>query len=204
MDKVTNTKGDAILEAALHLFATQGYAETNVPSIAKAAQVGVGTVYRYFKNKDSILNHLFQKVLAVFLSEIQEAVDEHADIQAQFSQLFDASAGLMLNYTPELQFMNLNVFNEVLDDDSRAARAKVITYYTDFLQHGQDAHIFVHSSPDVQLVLLYGSVQTMVSFLWAKHRFAKIPPADTRNIQQLKNQLWNALTVERKIFVEEV
>lgn len=60
MDKVTNTKGDAILEAALHLFATQGYAETNVPSIAKAAQVGVGTVYRYFKNKDSILNHLFQ------------------------------------------------------------------------------------------------------------------------------------------------
>ncbi|WP_040536259.1 TetR/AcrR family transcriptional regulator [Schleiferilactobacillus shenzhenensis] len=204
MDKATSNKGEAIMEAALHLFTTQGYAETNVPSIARAARVGVGTVYRYFKNKDNILNHLFQKVLTLFLSEIQDAVDRQASIEDQFSQIFDAATALMTHYTVELQFMNLNVFNEMLDADSQAARDKVIAYFTDFLKAGQDSKVIVPGSADAQLVLMYGSVQMMISFLWARRHFARIQPEDTRIIRQLKNQLWNALTVERKVFSEEV
>lgn len=51
----TRDKREAIIEAARNLFAKQGYEETTIAEIARAAGVGVGTVYLYFENKRQIL-----------------------------------------------------------------------------------------------------------------------------------------------------
>lgn len=51
----TRDKREAIIEAARDLFAKQGYEETTIAEIARAAGVGVGTVYLYFENKRQIL-----------------------------------------------------------------------------------------------------------------------------------------------------
>ena len=42
---------NAILTAALKLYASKGYHDTTVDEIAAAADVSVGTAYRYFKDK---------------------------------------------------------------------------------------------------------------------------------------------------------
>ena len=47
----TQSKKQAIIEAALDIFAKQGYEETTIAQIATAAGVAVGTVYLYFHNK---------------------------------------------------------------------------------------------------------------------------------------------------------
>jgi TetR/AcrR family fatty acid metabolism transcriptional regulator len=51
----TRDKRAAIIEAARNLFAKQGYEETTIAEIARAAGVAVGTVYLYFQNKRQIL-----------------------------------------------------------------------------------------------------------------------------------------------------
>jgi AcrR family transcriptional regulator len=48
-------KRQAILLAARDLFASQGYEETTIAEIARAAGMAVGTVYLYFQNKHDIL-----------------------------------------------------------------------------------------------------------------------------------------------------
>lgn len=48
-------KRQAILAAARELFASQGYEETTIAEIARAAGMAVGTVYLYFQNKHDIL-----------------------------------------------------------------------------------------------------------------------------------------------------
>jgi AcrR family transcriptional regulator len=48
-------KRRAILRAARELFATQGYDDTTIAEVARAAGVAVGTVYLYFANKHDIL-----------------------------------------------------------------------------------------------------------------------------------------------------
>lgn len=48
-------KRQAILTAARELFASQGYEETTIAEIARAAGMAVGTVYLYFQNKHDIL-----------------------------------------------------------------------------------------------------------------------------------------------------
>jgi AcrR family transcriptional regulator len=48
-----------ILLAAERLFAGNGFANTSVSQIAKESEFGVGTLYKYFKDKTTILQELF-------------------------------------------------------------------------------------------------------------------------------------------------
>lgn len=48
----------AILQAALDLFAEQGYAGTPTKQIAEAAGVAEGTIFKHFRNKRGLLLHL--------------------------------------------------------------------------------------------------------------------------------------------------
>ena len=51
-----------IFEAAENLFAKQGYHKTGMEQIADRAEVSVGTVYFYFKNKEDLLVHLIDEI----------------------------------------------------------------------------------------------------------------------------------------------
>src|SRR3979409_1494481 len=48
-------KRDAILRAAIDVFAGRGYFNAQVADVARAAGVAAGTVYLYFKSKDDLL-----------------------------------------------------------------------------------------------------------------------------------------------------
>lgn len=52
-------KKEAILTAAMQIFSTEGFHKAKISKIADIAGIGAGTVYLYFKNKESILEELF-------------------------------------------------------------------------------------------------------------------------------------------------
>jgi len=51
-----------ILSAAEELFAGEGYQKASMEMIADAAEVSVGAVYFYFKNKEDLLVHLIEDI----------------------------------------------------------------------------------------------------------------------------------------------
>ncbi|MFH0825586.1 MAG: helix-turn-helix domain-containing protein, partial [Pseudomonadota bacterium] len=53
-------KKQAILDSALELFSERGFHGTSVAMIAQKAQVGAGTIYRYFPDKEALVNELFR------------------------------------------------------------------------------------------------------------------------------------------------
>src|SRR5436190_7158698 len=58
----TNGKYEAILRAAIKVFARSGFFNAKVADVARQAGVADGTVYLYFKNKDDILVSIFNHV----------------------------------------------------------------------------------------------------------------------------------------------
>jgi TetR/AcrR family transcriptional repressor of mexJK operon len=50
----------AIVRAARQAFLEGGYARTSMDSIAKAAEVGIKTLYRHFENKDDLFSAVMQ------------------------------------------------------------------------------------------------------------------------------------------------
>ena len=61
-------KAEAILQAALREFAEHGFHATDVQVVADQADVGKGTVYRYFDSKEG----LFRAVAAAGLDRLEE------------------------------------------------------------------------------------------------------------------------------------
>jgi AcrR family transcriptional regulator len=59
---------NTILTAAETLFAAQGFHRASVDEIADRAEVSVGTLYFYFKNKEALLIELFDRALFVLRS----------------------------------------------------------------------------------------------------------------------------------------
>jgi TetR/AcrR family fatty acid metabolism transcriptional regulator len=54
-------KRDAILRAAIDVFAERGYFNAQVADVARAAGVAAGTVYLYFRSKDDLLVSIFER-----------------------------------------------------------------------------------------------------------------------------------------------
>ena len=62
-----------ILDAAVRVFARQGFHATRVADIADEAGVAYGLVYHYFRSKDDVLNELFTERWSLLLAAIEEA-----------------------------------------------------------------------------------------------------------------------------------
>ena len=67
-------KRDAILRAAIDVFAERGYFNAQVADVARAAGVAAGTVYLYFRSKDDLLVSIFERTVKERLNEGRDAV----------------------------------------------------------------------------------------------------------------------------------
>ena len=56
-------KRDAILRAAIDVFAERGFFNAQVADVARAAGVAAGTVYLYFRSKDDLLVSIFERTV---------------------------------------------------------------------------------------------------------------------------------------------
>lgn len=69
-DLKAELRREEILKTATLLFSQKGYYETHLETVIRTAQIGKGTFYRYFKNKED----LFVAVLQRFLNKWEEEV----------------------------------------------------------------------------------------------------------------------------------
>src|SRR4051794_262678 len=70
--EVAVDKRRQILDAAVRVFARQGFHSTRVSDIADEAGVAYGLVYHYFRSKDQVLNELFSERWSLLLAAIEE------------------------------------------------------------------------------------------------------------------------------------
>src|SRR5262245_39177092 len=83
-------KRDAILRAAIDVFAERGYFNAQVADVARAAGVAAGTVYLYFHSKDDLLASIFEKTMQDAFDEWKAtlaAVDDPAERLRRFASL---------------------------------------------------------------------------------------------------------------------
>jgi len=123
-------KTATIKEAALELFAHNGYHSTSISQIAKAARVSKGLMYNYFESKEALLHAI-----------IMEAVDEGEELMNQiFSATEDGyeTLKLMMNGTFDWVFSQLHYWKLLT---SLAFQTDVLTSLEPLLKKKQEAVI---------------------------------------------------------------
>ncbi len=74
--KRNTEKYHQILEAAVKVFAQQGFHHSTVAQVAKEAGVADGTIYLYFKNKDDILFQFYEYKAKHVFESFRKAVNQ--------------------------------------------------------------------------------------------------------------------------------
>lgn len=86
-----------ITDAALELFAKEGYASATISSIAKKAGVSKGLIYHYFKSKKEILEAIFNSIIE--LSRELAPFNQSLPAAEKMKVIIDGSFYFMQNMT---------------------------------------------------------------------------------------------------------
>lgn len=68
-EEIRKNKRKIILDAALEVFAKEGYHSSTVSTIAKKAGISQGLMYNYFKNKEELINELMIGMIETLMCE---------------------------------------------------------------------------------------------------------------------------------------
>ena len=102
---------DTILDATARVLVERGYAKTNTNVVAELAGISVGSLYRYYPNKNALINALQErhvgKMLAIFL-DVTAKMTPEGSLAGDLQALIDALVAAHL-LEPEL--------NRILEDE---------------------------------------------------------------------------------------
>ena len=80
-------KQEALIQAALTLFATKGYEATTTREVAASAGCAEGLIHRYFKGKAGLLTALVQRHFSREIVDLNRELQPARNLEAEFSQL---------------------------------------------------------------------------------------------------------------------
>lgn len=101
----TELKQQAILKAALELYAEQGFHDAPMARLAAKARVGVGTVYRYFTDKSGVIEALYHDVDEALQAAITRGMDPALSARQQFLQLVSNMIHFLQGHPQEFKFL---------------------------------------------------------------------------------------------------
>lgn len=163
---VVADKREAILRAAIKVFARKGYFNSKVSDIASEAGIADGTVYLYFKSKDEILHSIFDRAMAEFIAEGRKELELISEPSAKLTKIAElhlerlgADRDLAIVFQVELRGST-----KFMQEFSAAGFAEYLDIIRQTIADGQSSGDFRSDiKPIVAAKILYGGLDEMVT-----------------------------------------
>ncbi len=148
-------KRDEIVRAALELIAEQGFHGAPMAMIAERADVGAGTIYRYFENKEVLISELYGEIEDKMHRFILEGYSAEAPFRARFLHLNTGLLRYFIEYPLDFryleQFHNSPYGVAVRRDKIMGNREGGCTVFKDLFEQGTAQQVL----KDLSLVILF-------------------------------------------------
>lgn len=163
---VITDKREAILRAAIKVFAGKGYFNSKVADIAGEAGIADGTVYLYFKSKDEILHSIFDRAMAEFIAEGRREIANITNPSAKLHRIAElhleklgADRDMAIVFQVELRGST-----KFMQEFSAAGFAEYLDIIRNTIAEGQESGVFRSDlKPIVCAKILYGALDEMVT-----------------------------------------
>jgi TetR/AcrR family transcriptional regulator, fatty acid metabolism regulator protein len=159
-------KRRVILDAAMRVFARQGFHTCRVSDIADEAGVAYGLVYHYFSSKDEILDTLFLERWDLMLQAIVEADNSHSAPRAKLG----AIAGFILEsyrHDPNLMKVIIVEVTRAANTFGRTHLAKIREAYAriaGIVARAQEQGTFRAAvTPEFAALVFYGAIEQVLT-----------------------------------------
>jgi TetR/AcrR family fatty acid metabolism transcriptional regulator len=182
-DSAPGPKRDAILRAAIDVFAERGFFSAQVADIARAAGVAAGTVYLYFKSKDDLLVSIFDRSMREGLTLGRAAVADLDDPRERLRRLARghlARLGGDRNLAIVFQ-VELRQSTKFMERFSSTLLRDYLGLIRDAIADGQRAGMFrTDIKATVAAKIFFGALDEMATnWILSRRRYALEADADT-------------------------
>jgi TetR/AcrR family fatty acid metabolism transcriptional regulator len=179
---VVTDKREAILRAAITVFAHNGYFNAKVADIAREAGVADGTVYLYFKSKEEILHSIFDRSVDEAVAEAKKqlaTIDDPKEKLRQIALLHLERLGADRDLAVVFQ-VELRGSTKFMEEFSAAGFAEYLTLIRTTFEEGQRAGLFrADLNSKVVSKILFGALDEMATnWILSKRRYKLAPLAD--------------------------
>jgi len=175
-------KREAILRAATRVFARNGYFNSKVADIARAAGVADGTVYLYFKSKEEILHSIFDRSVDEAVADGRKQLEKLDDPREKLRRIallhlerLGADRDLAVVFQVELRGST-----KFMEEFSAAGFAEYLGLIRTTFEEGQAAGVFRKElNSKVMAKILFGALDEMATnWIISKRRYQLAPMAD--------------------------
>jgi TetR/AcrR family fatty acid metabolism transcriptional regulator len=175
-------KRDAILRAAIDVFADRGFFNAQVADVARAAGVAAGTVYLYFRGKDDLLVSIFEKTMREGLTRGRAALADVVEPCERLRRLARghlAQLGCDRNLAVVFQ-VELRQSTKFMERFSSTLVRDYLGLIRDAIEEGQRAGVFRDDlKPTLAAKILFGALDEMATnWILSKRRYSLEADAD--------------------------
>jgi len=177
-----NGKYEAILRAAIKVFAGSGFFNSKVADVAREAGVADGTVYLYFKNKDDILASIFNNYMdnaladgRARLAEIDDPIEKLRRIVRAHLEGLGRDRNLAVVFQVELRSST-----KFMEQFSATKVTEYLDLISGVIEEGQQSGVF-RSGLNTKIVakVLFGALDEMATNWVLSHkRYSLVSTAD--------------------------
>jgi AcrR family transcriptional regulator len=132
-----SAKRTAILDAALRLFVERTYDGTAMPLVADEAGVGAGTIYRYFENKEALVNAVYRRCHASLAYRIIDRAPKGASARDIFHHVWWGLCEFAREEPEASAFLEMHHHDLYLEPESLEDRRRIRTMAYDVIKEGQ-------------------------------------------------------------------
>ncbi|CUH97663.1 hypothetical protein P22_3798 [Propionispora sp. 2/2-37] len=160
-EKIQDKKA-AALHATLELISEQGFHGTPMSQIAQKANIGVGTIYRYFSSKEDLINALYVDVKARLARYIFRNHSETMPVRESFLLLWRNIIDYFLQNPTELLFMEQYSNSPLITAATREEALRTFAQANHLFQRAREEKLVKELPLNMLCTLTYGGVLSLV------------------------------------------
>lgn len=181
-DRKSNGKYEAILRAAIKVFAGSGFFNSKVADVAREAGVADGTVYLYFKNKDDILVSIFNNYMEEALAAGKASLAKTRDPVEKLRRIVHAHLeGLGRDRNLAVVFqVELRSSSKFMQQFSATKVTEYLELIREVVEEGQRCGVF-RSALNTKVVakVLFGALDEMATnWVLSRKRYSLVSTAE--------------------------
>ncbi len=184
----TSDKREAILDAALDLFVERGFYGTAVPEIAERAQVGAGTIYRYFDSKEALVNAIYRQQKSAFAQVALGDFPATAPTREQFRTFWMRMAQFATEHPKAFVFMELHHHQRYLDAENVALEQRLLEMFSNVVVAAQARGDLKAGPPRILMGIVMGAFVGVI-----RSCIEVDQPLETADWKLAEQMLWEAV-----------
>lgn len=153
---------EAILKAALELFAERGFHGTAVPQVAKHAGIAAGTIYRHFAGKEQLVNEVYRRCKTSMMQHLVASMELQTEPRELFRSFFGALAQFARTESLAFAFLELHHHGSYLDKESRELELNILIPIAQFVEQFKAQGILKPFSTEALISMVWGALVGIV------------------------------------------